>query len=527
MRVLKRLLKGWSVTAWRVFWVRAAGPQAGSAELQTWLEGLSERERESGVRPGDPVFLSPDYRVDPLLARYVRSRRFRSLAMSTRLNYATDIALFLTFLWGRGMGWRDALGRDLEDFEYWRTRAPENPERVGGSKWNRELAAFSGLYQWALRERLLVQSPVATRQVVGYRGQLVAVPVARAKDSRPSNVHWLTPRTWRLWSDVGLRGFGREGTPEPGWAGRLEDRNTSFVDLLTSSGLRRQEAAALLTIEIPVRRLAGGRYCHGTVASESSRGKKSRSFYTSVRVVDQIQDYMDSSRAWAVRQAQKNGLYEKVPMRLVTEVAGGLKPRVCWQEPGGRGERALDLLTWQERATLFVEGPQGPEPLWLWLSERGLPFYPHSWNGVFRTANQRCRQVLTPPGRPDPHRVYAPYATPHAGRHSFALFMLVVLNHVMDRRYGLSPEERRDFRLLYGDPWFMVQGLLGHASRETTIKHYLSPVRHLQLESLLSAAPTPLGGPAPDLDDLFAQVARAASGIQDIEAALTAAGERP
>ncbi|MGW1617341.1 hypothetical protein ACWCQZ_50255 [Streptomyces sp. NPDC002285] len=137
---------------------------------------------------------------------------------------------------------------------------------------------------------------------------------------------------------------------------------------------------------------------------------------------------------------------------------GGLKPRVHWQGPGGRGERALDLLTWQERATLFVEGPEGPEPMWLWLSERGLPFYPHSWNGVFHTANQRCRQVLTPPGRRDPHRVYAPYATPHAGRHSFALFMLVVLNHVMDRRYGLSPEERRDFRLLYGDPWFMVPG---------------------------------------------------------------------
>ncbi|WP_405958139.1 integrase [Streptomyces phaeochromogenes] len=447
--------------------------------------------------------------------------------MSTRLNYATDIALLLTFLWGRGKSWREAVERDLEDFEYWRTRAPENPERIGGSKWNRELAAFSGLYRWALRERLIARSPVATRQVVGYRGEPVTVHVARAKDSRPSNVHWLTPRTWRLWSDVGLRGFGRDGAPEPGWAGRLEDRNTSFVDLVTSSGLRRQEGAALLTIEIPVRRMAGGRYCHGTVASESSRGKRSRSFYTSVRVVDQIQDYVDSSRSWAVHQAQKRGLYDRVPMRLVTEVTSGLKPRLRWQGPEGRGERALDLLTWQERATLFVEGPEGPEPLWLWLNERGLPFCPHSWNGVFRTANERCRRILTPPGQArDPHRVYAPFATPHAGRHSFALFMLVVLNHVMDRRYGLSPEERRDFRLLYGDPWFMVQGLLGHSSRETTIKHYLAPVRHLQLESLLAAAPTPLDAPALSMDDLFTQVARAAGGIQDIESAMAPVGER-
>lgn len=507
--------------------MRAAGPQSGSDELRAWSERLAEREAESGARPGDAIFLAPDYRVDPLLTRYVQSRAFRSFAASTRLNYATDIALFLTFLWGRGKGWREAVERDLEDFEYWRTRAPENPERIGGSKWNRELAAFTGLYRWALRERLITRSPIATRQVVGYRGEPVTVPAARARDSRPSNVHWLTPRTWRLWSDVGLRGFGQDGIPTPGWAGRLEDRNTSFVDLLTSSGLRRQEAAALLTIEIPSRRLPGSRYCHGTVASESSRGKRSRSFYTSVRVVDQIQDYVDSSRAWAVRQAQKRGLYDRFPMRLVTEVTEGLRPRVRWRGLDGRGERALDLLTWQERVALFVEGPEGPEPLWLWLSERGLPFCPHSWNGVFRTANRRCREVLTPPDRTrDPHRVYAPYATPHAGRHSFALFMLVVLNHVMDQRYGLSPEERRDFRLLYGDPWFMVQGLLGHASRETTIRHYLAPVRHLQLESLLTAAPTPMDSPAVNMDDLFMQVARVASGIQDIETALTPKGER-
>jgi hypothetical protein len=233
-----------------------------------------EREAESGARPGDAIFLAPDYRVDPLLTRYVQSRAFRSHAVSTRLNYATDIALFLTFLWGRGKGWREAVERDVEDFEYWRTRASENPERIGGSKWNRELAAFSGLYRWALRERVIARSPVATRQVVGYRGELVTVPAARAKDGRPSNVHWLTPRTWRLWSDVGLRGFGRDGAPVPGWAGRLEDRNTAFVDLLTSSGLRRQEAAALLTIEVPSQRLAGSRYCHGTVASESSRGQE-------------------------------------------------------------------------------------------------------------------------------------------------------------------------------------------------------------------------------------------------------------
>ena len=84
--------------------------------------------------------------------------------------------------------------------------------------------------------------------------------------------------------------------------------------------------------------------------------------------------------------------------------------------------------------------------------------------------------------------MFAPYATPHSARHSFALYMLVVLNVLMDQRYGLTAEERRDFRQLYGDPWFMVQQLLGHASRETTVERYLAPVADLNLRSMLAGA---------------------------------------
>lgn len=134
--------------AWRVFWVRAAGPRSGSDELRAWSERLAEREAESGTRPGDAIFLTPDYRVDPLLTRYVQSRAFRSHAASTRLNYATDIALFLTFLWGRGKSWREAMECDVEDFEYWRTRAPENQSgsvgRSGIASWPRSPACTGG-----------------------------------------------------------------------------------------------------------------------------------------------------------------------------------------------------------------------------------------------------------------------------------------------------------------------------------------------------------------------------------------------
>jgi hypothetical protein len=106
----------------------------------------------------------------------------------------------------------------------------------------------------------MTRNPVATKQVMGRYGEVLTVAEARAKDARPSNVHWLTPRTWRRWIDVGLRGHTKNGVPESGWVGRLEDRNVAFVRLLVSSALRRGEGGSLLTFEVPQRRLDRGRY---------------------------------------------------------------------------------------------------------------------------------------------------------------------------------------------------------------------------------------------------------------------------
>ncbi|MGW3690288.1 site-specific integrase [Streptomyces sp. NPDC005125] len=451
----------------------------------------------------------------------MQSRPFSRYTRETKRNYATDIALLLTALWDRGKTWTEATPRDLENYEDWRRFAPTNPDRISGSKWDRELSAFMSLYSWAKKAGHLTRNPVLMKQVVGRNGETLMVPEQRADDARPSNVHWLTPRTWRRWIDVGLRGHTLEGMPEPGWVGRLEDRNVAFVRMLVSSGLRLGEGGSLLTFEVPKRRLGGGRYYRGKVAAEVTRSKKQRTYYVASEAIGDVESYVASSRAWAVRKAQKAGRYDRLPeMWILLEVTRGLKPKVRWcDQDGVIGERELNLLTWQERTLLFNEGPHGPEPLWLWLNERGLPFEPASWESVFRTANQRCERILTPPEhlRKDPHQVFAPYATPHAARHSFALFMLVVLNHLMDQRYGLTPEERRDFRLLYGDPWFMVQNLLGHASRDTTVKHYLAPVADLQLRAMLATADDRIEAPMPELDAVFARIARESEGIQDID----------
>ena len=505
---------------WRVFWVPRDAVRTGVRRrvLAGW-EDLPAREDTVGVRAGDPVFLSPDYRVDSLLSLYAQPAPFRRCTAETRRNYATDIRLLLTFLWGRGKSRADAVERDLEDCEHWRRFAGGNPDRIGGAKRDRELAAFTSLYRWAAGNGHVARNPVAMKQVRARNGDVGTAAAARAKDARRSDVHWLTPRTWRKWIDVGLRGHGRDGVPEPGWGGRLEDRNVAFARLLVSSGLRRAEGGSLLTFEVPSSRLDGGRYYRGKVPAGPTRPKKDRTFYVAADAAGQIGACAGSSRAHAVRSAQRKGLYERIPgLRVVTGVTRRAKAVVRWREQDGTaGELPLRELTTGERMLLFTEGPHGLEPLWLWLSERGMPFAVHSWEGVFRAASQRCERTLVPPGRAglDPHQVLAPYATPHSARHSFALCMLIVLNTLTDLRYGLNAEERRDFARLCGGPWFMVQQLLGHASRQATVEWYLAPAADLNLRSMPAGADGPAAAPMPELDEVFARLAREPGSIQD------------
>ncbi|MEU9291749.1 integrase [Streptomyces sp. NPDC048275] len=435
----------------------------------------------------------------------------------SKRNYSTDMRLLLDFLSSRDVPWRRATQQDLDDFRDWRCDAPQNPERISGTKWDREAAAFTKLFRWGKVHPLPVD--VSRRE-------------DRAADSVSSRVSWLTPRTWGLWSDIGLRGHTRAGIPGPGWDSRTEMRNTSFVQLLLSSALRRQEGGSLLTFELPTRRLRHGRYCHGRIAGAVTRSKNSRVFYASVDAVGQVEAYIRSERAWAVQRAQVLGRYERLAqMRLITRVSDGLRTTVEWVDRNGiLGRRELSRLDWVERQSLFLEGPDGPEPAYLWLTEQGLPMAPERWNGVFRAANLRCEQVLltaqeravTRDFRLAEVRGKSPYATPHSTRHSAALYLLVLLNELFESRYGLSTTERRDFALLFGDPWWLVKTILGHADVETTKRHYLAPVAHLQLESILAMAETDggQGQQAGDMDGVFARLARETAGIQDIDALL-------
>ena len=508
------------MSEWHVVWVPDPGRWGTlPAEGVLGVRDLPEAVARIGLLPGDPVYIRPDGMVDRDLLDFVRSDVFRKLERETKRNYGTDYRTLLNSLSLRGLSWQQATRQDLADYRNWRCDAPENPVRISGTKWDREAAAFTKLFKWGKVYPLPVD--VSQRE-------------DRAADSVSARMSWLTPRTWGLWSDIGLRGHTLARVAPPSWESRTELRNTAFVQLLLSSGLRRQEGGGLLLFELPTQRLRRGRYLHGRLAGALTRSKNSRTYYASVDAVGQAEAYVQSERAWAVQRAQERGRYEQPEvmqqMLLVTKVTHGLKPEVEWVDRNGVvSSQELSSLKWRQRRWLFLEGPDGPEPVWLWLTEEGLPMLPDRWNGVFRTANLRCEQVLL--GEEDRKvtrdlrlaevQSKSPYVTPHSARHSFALFMLILVNDLYEKRYGLTAKDRRDFALLFGDPWWLVKTLLGHADVETTKRHYLAPVAHLQLESILAAADTTdEGEDIEDLNGVFARLARETAGIQDIDVLL-------
>ncbi|MGH3157240.1 MAG: site-specific integrase [Streptosporangiaceae bacterium] len=469
--------------------------------LDRWSD-IAERERRLGVCEGTPILIGPDGRVDARLAYFARRSAFARLASSTQDSYLKDLRLFFTFLWSRGKSWDQADHEDIDDYEWWRRRSPDNPRRIGGAKWSRELAAFVLLYDWAAGAGHLPRSPVLTHPARARDGTTARAADAAPRDVRTSNVKWVTPRTYRLWRDVGLGGYDRDGLPEPGWRGRNDGRNVAFADLLFDSGLRLKEAGCLLTVEVP-HALSGHSYYEGTVAAAIAK-RRERMFYVSAAALGRVAAYLATTRRAAVARARREGRYERMTeRRTVTVITRGKAPRISWTDAhGGAGQAPVRVLAERERRTLLIEGPDGLEPLWLWLADSGLPLAFESWEKVFAAANARCERRGVPV-----------YVTPHMCRHSFALKMLVTLQRAMDRRLGLDPAEREHLRQVYGDAFTLVRDLLGHRSEVTTRQIYLEPLSGLRLRGFLEDSE--------DLDEILAAVAASHRQVIDIDTAGT------
>ena len=462
--------------------------------LNGWTD-LAERERAVGIRAGQPILIDPSGRVDARLSEIFRHREFTRKAEGTKETYAPNYRLFFTFLWQRGLRWDEATATDLEDWEDWRLRGEGNPQPVGGATWSRELAAYKLLYKIAVGLKFVPVSPVSTHWASTPDGGAVEVADLEPRDVRSSNVKWLSPRGFRLWRDVGLGGMLPSGLEDDSWPGRNDGRDVAFADFAYSCGLRRREAGTLLVSELP--QLEQRPYYSGWVGKAVAK-RAGRFYYVSHAALQQADLYRLSTRDAAIRGAQRRGLYAQVEgRRVLREITRDRRAR--WSEYDGRiYEAHVDLLTARQRMLMFAEGEHGLEPAMLWLTESGMPMAYRSWSKVFERASARCVKAgLTV------------YATPHMLRHSMALRVLLSLHHALDRRFGLTPTERRNYEDAYGTVWTMVKDLLGHRSEVTTREIYLEPVRGLQIESLLDDTDNPGN------TELFADLARRTGLILD------------
>jgi Phage integrase, N-terminal SAM-like domain len=151
---------------WQLYWTARGQPVP--CRLVPLLSGwadLDERENAADIGARHPILIDPKSRIDPVLARFLGRSRFAWLAEGTRQAYAKDYRMFFSFLWQRGRYWHEADPDDLLDWEAWRRRGQQPGRGLGGSKWERELAALRMVYEWAEKEQHTACSPVLVHQV--------------------------------------------------------------------------------------------------------------------------------------------------------------------------------------------------------------------------------------------------------------------------------------------------------------------------------------------------------------------------
>ncbi|MFI6163032.1 hypothetical protein ACIA59_24160 [Micromonospora haikouensis] len=458
-------------------------PRALFAEMGGVVEWLDRED----IPDGTPFLVAPDGGFDESLNMYFLSYGMVMASPHTQEAAARDLARFLDFLWfhrpamaaGRGAevsrprSWRDAVEADRRAFEWWRCRDEAGP-LVAATTWDREVASVNGFYRWAVRRGHVAVSPIAQRRSrsrwsgAGRGGCEGETAAEYRPDQRRDLVAWLTPQMFRVWRDVGARGYGRDGLVDRGFRGRNVARNAVYCDLMVRTGLRLQEQSSLTVYDVPERDGFRGYYRSWLPAAIAKYGS-ARSVYTPDGVLRDLWTYIEVDRAEAVDAARRAGRYERIADALVVEAPARASVRL-----GGRLV-SVDRLDPAQRRRLLVRTDDGLEPAALWLGEDGMPLGLRAWKTVFRTASDRCRRVGI-----------GVYCHAHLLRHSFAVTTLEHLQRGHLAALGeMNPQQRRHYQMVFGDPLDWIRRRLGHRSVETTSK-YLHVLAELEMETRLA-----------------------------------------
>jgi site-specific recombinase XerD len=436
--------------------------------LDEWLDDHS-------VLDGTPFLIDPTGRYDIALNRYFKVQ-MGSEPLNTQAAAAYDLKRFSVFLWNNrgGKAWREATPEDRAAYKHWRLVDPRGP-RVELVTWDREVATVNKFYRWAVRQGYVAANPIIQRESRSRepgRQSSDETPAETSHQGARNDIEWMPPATYRLWRDVGVRGFTVAGLPDRSFRGRYASRNATYADLMVRTGLRLSEQTSLTLYDVPDV-MTGVVNARTWLPHAIAKGGSDRSVYIPASVLKDVWDYVEMERADAVEQACERGLYERFRDPLLVEDRS--RPFVIID-----GERQeVSKLNHAERRRLLIRTDDGGlEPAALWLNEYGMPSSPSGWQEAFKSANRRCARLGL---RLRCH--------PHMLRHSFAVILLEQLwrGHIQELA-AMTPVQRQTYQMVFGDPLNWVRMRLGHSSIQTT-QIYLHTLQELEMETRMALVP--------------------------------------
>ncbi|WP_187298480.1 site-specific integrase [Rhodococcus sp. BS-15] len=192
--------------------------------------------------------LSPAFDYDTDLNDFFRTTAMVTMATTTQIGYARDLASFPNFVnhVDHERDWRDIEDSAHLSYLHWLRHDPDGP-RVSGNTWNREVAAVNRFYRSADTAGHVRANPIPQtwrRPAPAHTGYAVSRQSDELRaanyghDGGRDRIQWLPLADYRKWREVGIRGFDDSGIPREGFCGRWSGRNATYCDVMVRTGLR-------------------------------------------------------------------------------------------------------------------------------------------------------------------------------------------------------------------------------------------------------------------------------------------------
>ncbi len=314
---------------------------------------------------------------------------------------------------------------------------------------NTEMGCISAFYSYAA-----AAGWTTTDVVPRWRGRNTLM----VREHRVRRARFLTSLQTTHFLEVGLRGDGAAPPTHPS----SPQRDYTYGLTLATSGLRREEAALLLDIEVPTSAEMPTSGLH--TFDRSGKGGVVREVHFTSDLVREVDRYRVTERASAVERHQRS-LRRRLQSGKLLVVDGARTERglpFIWID--GHKRPAVRLSDEDRARAVRINDDGTLEPLGLFIGT-GLPLCLGYWNQLFKDARDRVFE------RGGPHQPPAHITvSPHTLRHSFAVAALAKFMAAEGKRTG-DPYKPVASAML------TVKRLLGHASLETT-QIYLYAAEH-------------------------------------------------